>query len=80
MFKAGCDSLDAEVYAQLLDRSIIRDAKFKRLIKPSDGDEYAHADLWEESKLDAFQTIFLYTGEALPSDEVLALGLAYKVV
>jgi hypothetical protein len=80
LFKAGCDGLDADVYPQLLNRSLIRDAKFKRLVKATDGDEYSTAHLMDDTALDGFQTIFLYTGESLPSDEVLKLGAVYKVV
>jgi hypothetical protein len=80
LFKAGCDALDGDVYKQLLDRSIIKNAQFKRLIKESDGQEYANLYLHDLAELDGFQTIFLYTGENLPSDEVLKLGAVYKVV
>ena len=49
--------MDADVYKQLLDRSIIKEAKFKRLVKESDGQEYAHLYLTEAAELDGLMGV-----------------------
>ena len=79
IFRDGCNTIDAEVFPQLLNRSIIKEEKFMRLARPSDGDDYNNKWNYADSIFENFQTLFLFSGPE-PSEELLRLGVTYKIV
>jgi hypothetical protein len=79
IFKTACDELDSQLYNDLLDRSIIKDSKYMRLVRESDGEEYG-PHFFDESLVESFQTIFLFEGSKSAEENLMNLGITYKII
>lgn len=73
-----CAELDPKLFDEICDRSILKDERFMRFVKESDGDQYKSYNFLEEHTR-RFKTVFLISKDQ-PSDRILQLGTPYKIV
>ena len=77
--KVVCGQIDEKLFAEMCNKSIVKDEKYMRLVKPAvDGKEY-EAQNFNEVRLKRFKVIFL-TSNVYPSEHLLRMSLPIKVV
>lgn len=73
----SCGELDPKLFEELCTKSILKEERFKRFVKESDGEEYK-TYLFSEEIYKRFQVVFLINKGA-PCDKFFKLGKTFII-